>query len=175
MEKCSAVTASNRDDGYILACLDEEGILVSDAESGHAVEFVRLDGHAVRVTSWRPGDDPGSFTMVTITRGSRDAELLDELLAQDRLQLEICSREAISVTAREIDRRVFGEGQSGITRFAVVFGGVEGSPSEPALPRERSLDERVAALEAEVQQLRTLLGDITRFKDRVCSDCVGEG
>ncbi|MBA2468597.1 MAG: hypothetical protein H0V37_04260 [Chloroflexia bacterium] len=135
---------------------------MSDAESGHAVEFVRLDGHAVRVTSWRPGDEPGTFNMVTITRGSRDAELLDELLAQDRLQLEIGSGDAISVTAREIDRRVFGEGQSGITRFAVVFASAEGAESEAAHPRDHPLEERVAALEAEVQQLRALLGDITR-------------
>lgn len=134
---------------------------MGDSATGHQIEFIRLNGHAIRVTSWRPEGDTGGFSMVTITRGSRDAELLDDLLGQDRLEIQIEGQASFPVTAQEIERRTFGEGQSGITRFAVSFSPGEAETSGPAAPPERSLEDRVAALEAEVQQLRDLITDLT--------------
>jgi len=128
---------------------------VSDSRPAHQIEFIKLDGQAVRVTSWRPGNDPATFNLVTITRGSRDAELLDGLLARERIELQVGSDDAMSVTARDIDRRSVGEGQSGITRFSVILTEFN-ERAAPVVP-ERSLDERIAALEAEVEQLLNLL------------------
>jgi len=130
---------------------------VSDSRSAHQIEFIKLDDQTVRVTSWRPGDEPGTYTLVTITRGSRDAELLDELLRQASLDLQIGDAEAMTVRARNIDRRTVGEGQSGITRFSVVLAEVDAVKDVAADGPNPSLEARVAALEAEIIQLRDLV------------------
>lgn len=130
---------------------------MSDSRSAHQIEFIKLDDQTVRVTSWRPGDEPGTYTLVTITRGSRDAELLDELLRQASLDLQIGDAEAMTVRARNIDRRTVGEGQSGITRFSVVLAEVDAVKDVAADGPNPSLEARVAALEAEIIQLRDLV------------------
>lgn len=130
---------------------------VSNSRSAHQIEFIKLDGHAVRVTSWRPGDAPGTYSLVTITRGSRDAELLDELLGQVSLNLQIGDAETVTVVVRDIDRRTVGEGQSGITRFSVVLAERDEVKNVAADGPNPSLKDRVAALEAEVAQLRDLV------------------
>jgi len=130
---------------------------MSDTKSAKQIEFIKLDGHAVRVTSWRPGSELGTFNLVTITRGSRDVELLDNLLGRTQLKLEVGGAEAITVGAREIDRRTVGDGQSGITRFSVVLAEgdeVKDVTAESPIP---SLEDRVATLEAEVDRLRNLI------------------
>jgi len=130
---------------------------VSDSRSAHQIEFIKLDDQTVRVTSWHLGDEPGTYTLVTITRGSRDAELLDELLGQVSLNLQIGDAETVTVSARDIDRRTVGEGQSGITRFSVVLAERDEVKAVAADGPNPSLEDRVAALEAEVIQLRELV------------------
>ncbi len=129
---------------------------MSDPDPAHPVEFIRLNGQAVRVTSWKPGSEPGSFDLVTITRGSRDAELFEDLLNQSRLTLEAGAGPAMTVAAGGIDRRTFGEGQSRITRFSVVLTASDDIPTPDPRP-ELSLEARIVALEAEVSQLRRLV------------------
>lgn len=140
---------------------------MSDSSSTRQIEFVKLNGQAVRVTSWRPeGDGPGTYTMVTITRGSRDSETLDQLLAQRRIELQIGSEEVITVIARDIDRRAVGTGESGITRFAIVFERCDEESGAGAAVPARSVDDRLAALEAEVERLRTLVNELANRASR---------
>jgi hypothetical protein len=120
-------------------------------------EFIRLAGHAVRVTSLSRDDQAGTYRMVTITRGSRDAQLLADILAEGRVPVEIPGEDATELQVADIDRRDFGEGQSAIARFSVTL-----SPPDintPAMPttETRSLEERVEALETDVRQLRLLV------------------
>lgn len=133
---------------------------MSDSSSTRPIEFVTLNGQAVRVTSWRPeGDGPETYAMVTIARGSRDAETLDQILAQQRIEL-LTGGEEVIVSARDVDRRAVGAGESGITRFAIVFErhdqGSETNKPKPA----QSLEDRLSALEAEVEQLRALVNSL---------------
>jgi len=130
---------------------------VSETRSGEQIEFIKLDGHAVRVTSWRLDEETGSFTLVTITRGSRDAELLDDILGRVQLQLETGSAAAMTVSPHHIDRRTVGEGQSGITRFSVVLAMGDRVDDTTAQAPLLSLEDRVGALEVEVNRLRALV------------------
>lgn len=131
---------------------------MSEQGSPHQIEFIRLNGVTIRVTSWRPGSRPGTYDLVTITRGSRDAETLDELFRQSRLTLEIGSAAAQVVTAERIDRRTVGEGQAGITRYAITLADAAAEPFDTTQAQSGpTLDERVATLEAEVRALRSLI------------------
>ncbi len=130
---------------------------MNDSGPSHSIEFIRLNGQAVRVTSWRPGSAPGSFDLVTITRGSRDAETFEELLSQSRLNLEAGDGPAMTVAPGGIDRRTVGDGQSRITRFSVVLTASDDLPASDPRP-EPSLEARIVALEADVIELRRLIG-----------------
>jgi hypothetical protein len=124
-----------------------------------SIEFIRLGGHAVRVTSMRRDPESGSMTMVTIVRGSRDAELLRELLERAPLELELPDEPPMPVSVDDLDIRVSGEGPAVISRFAMTFSPLVGPPPV----RIRTLEQRVADLEAQVEaltaQLRNLPGD----------------
>ena len=124
-----------------------------------SIEFVQLSGHAVRVTSLRHDPESGAMTMVTIVRGSRDAELLQELLGRSNLELELPGEPPLPVSVDDLDIRVSGEGPTGISRFAMTFAPLTGLPPG----QTRTLEERVADLETQVaaltSQVRTLLAD----------------
>ncbi len=128
---------------------------MTDGRRSDQLEFIRLDGHAVRVTSWIVDEQAGTFTLVTISRGSRDSELLTELLGQKHVQLQIPDQDPIQVRAESIDRRDVGEGQSAIARFAVVL--ATGNQTAITPSRPRSLEERIETLENDVAELRELL------------------
>lgn len=130
---------------------------MTDPRRADHIEFIRLGGHAVRVTSWTIDEQSGSFTLVTITRGSRDAELLIELLSQGRVELELPGREAMLVQVSNIDRRDFGEGQSAIARFSVVLLTGDHASTPPQKPIGQTLEERVAALEVNIEELRAIV------------------
>lgn len=130
---------------------------MTDASRHDQIEFIRLGGQTVRVTSLVPGDQAGSYRLVTIARGTRDVEILAEILGQHRVRLELPGREPVEVRATDIDRRAFGEGQSGITRFAVLLTTIDGTGETPGEADHRSLEERVAALETELAELRAIV------------------
>ncbi len=125
--------------------------------------FLKLNGQTIRVTSWKPAADEQSAHLVVISRGTRDAETLAALLEASLLTLAIESEPDRVVTVGSVDRRSFGEGQSGITRFGIDlhFGSEPAARHQPdpvADPTpERSLEERVADLETEVASLKARL------------------
>ena len=125
---------------------------MAESSRPEQIDFIRLDGHAVRVTSWTRVE-PAGFRLVTITRGSRDAELLGEMLRQPTISLELPDQAPVTVAAFELERRDFGEGQSAISRFSAILK----EPDQASLAPEPGLEERVASLEAEVRSLRLLV------------------
>ncbi len=126
-------------------------------------EFIRLNGNAIRVTSWTPLDDPGAFRLVTIVRGSGDAALLADLLARQPLELEIPGEPTRAVYPDRLERRDTGEPPATITRFSIDLSPTPaGSPrgSTAAQPRAKApitLEQRVAVLENEVASLKELV------------------
>jgi hypothetical protein len=131
-------------------------------------EFIRLNGNAIRVTSWTPLDDPGAFRLVTIVRGSADAALLAELLSHKPLDLDVPGEAGRPVYADCLERRDTGEPPATITRFSIDLSPTPtGNDTPPATsnstssPAATSLEQRVAALEAEVVTLKSLLKALT--------------
>jgi hypothetical protein len=139
---------------------------MTESTRSDQIEFIHLGGHAVRVTSWTTDEEAGTSRLVTITRGSRDAELLDDLLEQSTLSLKLPGEDEIDVSVKEIDRRTFGEGQAAITRFAVVFNVDDTARYDEEVKPPLSLEDRVAALETEVATLRTLVHNMANNPNR---------
>lgn len=126
----------------------------SDPETG-PVEFIRLNGHPVRATSWQAGKDAETWRLVAIMRGSGDAATLANLLESPSLMLEIPDQQTTPVVVQSIERRETGGAPATITRLVVEFARKTGDES-PTAP-ELSMEERVTALEAEVAQLRKVV------------------
>lgn len=120
------------------------------------VEFILLNGTAIRVTSWTESDD-GQSRLVAIVRGSGEARALADLLATGHVELEVPGREPRSVTVAALDRRETGTAPAVITRFAIDFAPATGMV---AAPTPRTIDERVTDLEQEVAALRALIQSI---------------
>lgn len=119
------------------------------------VEFVRLAGYPVRVTSLKRAGDAGDLHLVTITRGTRDPELLRDLLAPGVVDLEIPGAEARVVTVAGADIRHSGEGATMVSRFGITLR--PAGDATPIAADEPTLEERVAMLEREVAGLRATI------------------
>jgi len=113
-----------------------------------SIEFVRIAGYPVKVTSLARDDTSGSITLVVITRGSADRNHLDDLLAQAPVTLELPDEPSIAMSVEGVDARAVGEGEQAITRFSIRF-----APADPARDvqnvesDERSLEDRLEAIE----------------------------
>jgi hypothetical protein len=93
---------------------------------------------------------------VIITRGSRDAGLLEDVLAETPILVEVPDEEPLTFAVDHIERHRAGEGQSGITRFGITFRSATAESTTP-VTTECSLEQRVTALEAEIEQLKLAL------------------
>ncbi len=127
-------------------------------------EFIRLNGNAIRVTSWTALSDPGAFRLVSIVRGSADAALLADLLSRSPLDLEIPGEPQRIVYPNRLDRRDTGEPPATITRFSIDLspnppgGATDTGVDAPAeTPSPITLEQRIAALETEVTALKALV------------------
>ncbi|HYI24914.1 MAG TPA: hypothetical protein VD767_05845 [Thermomicrobiales bacterium] len=125
--------------------------------TNHSIEFIRLAGYPVRVTSLKRMDDSGDLVVVTITRGIRDPDLLREILAQPTIETELPGQESFLATVPDLDVRTSGEGATMITRFAMTLRPHDG----PVAVAPPTLEERVATLEREVTELRATLERLT--------------
>lgn len=124
--------------------------------SDQPIEFIRLAGYPVRVTSLRRTEGSGDLQIVAITRGSRDPELLREILGKAVIDVEVPGDSSVSLAVAELDVRSSGEGATMVTRFAFTLRRPE--ETIPATPV--SLAERVARLEREVAELRAALAQL---------------
>lgn len=116
------------------------------------VEFIRINGEAVRVTSWTELD-AATFRLVAIVRGSGDARALSQLLAIPIVDVEVPGQPPQRMTIVSIDQRQAGEPPAIITRFAVDFENGDDVETVPDL----SLEDRVAQLERDLAELRQIV------------------
>lgn len=116
------------------------------------VEFIRINGEAVRVTSWTELD-AATFRLVAIVRGSGDARALSQLLATPTVDVEAPGQPPQRMTIVSIDQRQAGEPPAIITRFAVDFENGDDVETVPDL----SLEDRVAQLERDLAELRQIV------------------
>lgn len=109
------------------------------------IEFVRLDGRAVRVTSLQTDPESGDRHLVIIARGSRAAQELAELAAKSQMVLEVPDEPERTVFVAGTDLRSTGEYEQMMTRLRLTLADApqpEPAESETQLDRiERKLDE----------------------------------
>ena len=122
-----------------------------------SIEFIRINGEPVRVTSWVEVE-PGTFRLVAIVRGSGDARSLGDLLAQEVVTVEIPGSGTRPMTIMNVDRRQAGEAPAIITRFSADIA-LAGEVQEVS---GQSLEDRISSLEREVALLRQIVESLAR-------------
>lgn len=132
--------------------LDIGKVDVMSQRSAESIEFVRINGEAVRVTSWTELDAT-TFRLVAIVRGSGDARALTDLVANPEVTVEVPDQPVRTMAIVNVDRRESGEPPAIISRFAVDFS-VGDTPIAAPI---RSLEERVAQLETDLVELRKVV------------------
>lgn len=120
------------------------------------VEFIRLNGEAIRTTSWSE-PEPGHFRLVAIVRGTGDAYALATLLDQVPLHLEIPGQDTMPVEIHGLERRESGEAPAVVTRFVINLVAANAIADPASTGSQRSVEDRLAALEREVSILRKLV------------------
>lgn len=126
-----------------------------------SVEFVRIAGYPVKVTSLARDQSTGSVTLVVITRGSADRNHLNELLAGTPMTLDVPGEPSRLMSVEGVDARSVGEGEQAITRFSVRLmpADLPGDDTEQG-PDQRSLEERLGAIE---RKLDRVLAELATF------------
>jgi hypothetical protein len=85
-------------------------------EQFHDVEFIRLDGEAIRVTSLRRDEATGELLLVAVARGSAAARELEKYGSKPVVQVEIPGRLDAKHRMVSFDMRGVGEGERAIYR-----------------------------------------------------------
>jgi hypothetical protein len=129
-------------------------------EQFHDVEFIRLDGEAIRVTSLRRDETTGELLLVAVARGSTAARELEKHGSKPVVQVEIPD----SLDARHrmvsFDMRGVGEGERAIYRASfklrpladTAHRTIRSLPQQPSTPPsqldriEQKLDELLRLL-----------------------------
>ncbi len=119
-----------------------------------SIEFVRIGGYPVKVTSLARDSTSGGYTLVVITRGSADRNHLNNLLAATPLDFEVPRALRTRMRVDGIDARSVGEGERVITRFSIRL-----EPDDPTAERcdaedagPPSIEDRLDAIERKLDQ-----------------------
>jgi hypothetical protein len=96
------------------------------------IEFIRLDGQAVRVTSFRRDEQSGSIELVIVVRGSAAAMQLRELKQRPSIQIEIPEEEPRAYKVSGLDWRSVGQGEQTMNRFRFRFTPLDAVRHTPA-------------------------------------------
>ncbi len=127
-----------------------------------SVEFVRIAGYPVKVTSIAREENLERITLVVITRGSGDRNHLNDLLSAAPVTLEIPEEPSRTMAVEGVDARSVGEGEQAITRFSIRFGPDDSARDVPAdEPEARSVEDRLAAIE---RKLDLVLQELARMR-----------
>jgi hypothetical protein len=118
------------------------------------IEFIRIDGQTIRVTSLRHDEVTGTIELVVVARGSAAAAEVADLNTRGTLSVELPDEEPASFTISEFEQRSVGEGERAMNRFRFVLHpeSTNGNANDPAeaetqLDRiERKLDELLKLL-----------------------------
>ena len=117
------------------------------------VEFVRIAGYPVKVTSLARDGASGGMTLVVITRGSADRNHLNELLAASPLEFEMPGEPPGPVRVEGVDARSVGEGEQVITRFSIRLEPADHAPKDAGASASRSTEDRLEAIERKLDQV----------------------
>lgn len=132
-----------------------------------SVEFVRIAGYPVKVTSLARDEGEESITLVVITRGSADRNHLNHLLAAAPLTLEIPEEPSRTMVVEGVDARSVGEGEQAITRFSIRFAPPGHATDVPVdEPNPRSLEDRLGAIE---RKLDLVIEELAQLKSAMRS------
>jgi hypothetical protein len=113
------------------------------------IEFIRIDGQAIRVTSLKRDPERGTIELVVVARGTAAAAEVADLNDRPRLNVELPDEEPATCIVSDFDWRKVGEGERAMNRFRIVLQVVSDSAdaddpakAETQLDRiERKLDE----------------------------------
>jgi len=147
-----------------------------------SVDFIRIAGRSVRVTSLKEDTNTGALTLVVIARGSVDRRQLSELLASSPLLVEVPDRPPHLMDVTAVEERVVGTGERAITRFSIKLSTATIGYGSDVSARDSS-GVRVLTLNlfgtggdwsarrlALTEGLRELAPDLVAFQDAIKSD-----
>ncbi len=128
-----------------------------------APEFLRLNGQAVRVTSWMADAEGDASTLVVIARGPADRDQMFTLLEARPLVLSLPDEPDRTVITREVDVRSVGSGQQAIYRIVASLApapddfSAAGPPPDNATTPAPSVEDRLASIEHRLDEIVALL------------------
>jgi hypothetical protein len=128
-----------------------------------APEFLRLNGQAVRVTSWQDDADGDASTLVVIARGPADRDQMLALLGARPLVLSLPEESDRTVVTRDVDVRGAGNGQQAIYRIVASLAPApapDAAAVENATTPSPSVEDRLASIERRLDEIATLLGEL---------------
>jgi hypothetical protein len=126
-------------------------------------DFIFLNGQAARVTSLKPSDESGGFTLVVIARGGADRDQMLELLNAENLTVRIDSGPERFMRTTDIDIRSVGEGPQANHRIQAVLVPLDDSLPEPPASGETPADGRTSI----EHQLDRIIELLTEIRDRM--------
>jgi hypothetical protein len=125
-----------------------------------APEFLYLNEHAVRVSSWNRDDASQTIEFVVIAKGEPDRDLLLDIFSKEPVMVRIANNSAIPMDVRSLDTRSTGEGPGSIHRLHVSLwpeGSVAARSDEAAAP----------AFPSQEQQLHRIIELLTEIRDEI--------
>jgi hypothetical protein len=128
-----------------------------------APEFLRLNGQAVRVTSWQEDANGDASTLVVIARGPADRDKMLALLKARPLILSLPDEPDRPVVTHNVDLRGTGSGQQAIYRIVASLAPTptadpeETHPSHYATTPAPSVEDRLASIERRLDEIVALL------------------
>jgi len=123
-----------------------------------SVDFIRIAGRSVRVTSLKESADTGELTLVVIARGSVDRRQLSELLASTPVLVEVPDGPPHLMDVTAVDEKIVGTGERAITRFSIELALASAVPArEDANAPDDPLAARLDRIEASLQEILSIL------------------
>ncbi len=122
-----------------------------------SVDFIRIAGRSVRVTSLKEDPDTGALTLVVIARGSVDRRQLSELLTSSPVLVEVPDRSPHPMDVTAVDERVVGTGERAITRFSIDLAPAATSNLVDDTGTDEPLAARLDRIEASLQEILAIL------------------
>lgn len=129
-------------------------------------EFVYINEHAVRVTSWRHDRETGGVHFVIIARGDHERDLLLDSFARQPVMIRTGSESAIPMDVHSLETTTTESGPRSFHRLQVTLA-PEGAPrprkerQQEAPPSTDKLDRVIELLTEIRDELREIRRDVT--------------